>query len=32
MLTIGLGEPPESITGVKALVLEHFGVTAIAGR
>ena len=26
MLTIGLGEPPASITGIKALVLEHFGV------
>ena len=29
MLTIGLGEPPSSITGVKALVLEHFGVAAV---
>jgi hypothetical protein len=26
MLTIGLGEPPASITGLKALALEHFGV------
>jgi Type I phosphodiesterase / nucleotide pyrophosphatase len=26
MLTIGLGEPPASITGIKALLLEHFGV------
>ncbi len=26
MLTIGLGEPPGSITEIKALVLEHFGV------
>src|SRR5258707_14793204 len=24
MLTIGLGEPPDSITGIKGLVLEHF--------
>ena len=29
MLTVGLGEPPASITGIKALVLEHFGVTAL---
>ena len=29
MLTIGLGEPPASITGIKALVLEHFGVAAV---
>ena len=26
MLTVGLGEPPASITQIKALVLEHFGV------
>jgi hypothetical protein len=26
MLTIGLGEPPGSITEVKGLVLDHFGV------
>ena len=26
MLTIGLGEPPESITGLKGLLLSHFGV------
>jgi hypothetical protein len=32
MLTIGIGEPPASITQVKALVLEHFGVAALAGR
>jgi hypothetical protein len=30
MLTVGLGEPPASITDVKALVLEHFGVGAVA--
>jgi hypothetical protein len=30
MLTVGLGEPPTSITEVKALVLEHFGVGAVA--
>ena len=29
MLTVGLGEPPASITGIKGLLLEHFGV---AGR
>ena len=27
MLTVGLGEPPASITGIKGLLLEHFGVT-----
>jgi hypothetical protein len=27
MLTVGLGEPPASIAGIKALLLEHFGVT-----
>jgi type I phosphodiesterase/nucleotide pyrophosphatase len=26
MLTIGLGDPPASITGIKPLLLEHFGV------
>lgn len=26
MLTVGLGEPPSSITGIKGLVLRHFGV------
>jgi predicted AlkP superfamily pyrophosphatase or phosphodiesterase len=26
MLTVGLGEPPASITGIKPLVLGHFGV------
>jgi type I phosphodiesterase/nucleotide pyrophosphatase len=26
MLTVGLGEPPDSITGIKALALAHFGV------
>jgi hypothetical protein len=26
MLTVGLGEPPASITGVKGAVLEHFGL------
>ena len=25
MLTVGLGEPPASITGIKGLVLAHFG-------
>jgi predicted AlkP superfamily pyrophosphatase or phosphodiesterase len=29
MLTIGLGEPPDSITGIKALVLAHFGLAAV---
>ena len=32
MLTIGLGEPPASITGIKALVLEHFGVAVARTR
>jgi hypothetical protein len=27
MLTVGLGEPPASITGIKGLLLNHFGVT-----
>jgi hypothetical protein len=27
MLTVGLGEPPASITGIKALVLDHFGMS-----
>jgi predicted AlkP superfamily pyrophosphatase or phosphodiesterase len=26
MLTVGLGDPPASITGIKALLLAHFGV------
>jgi hypothetical protein len=26
MLTVGVGPPPASITGIKALVLEHFGL------
>ena len=26
MLTVGLGPPPASITGIKGLVAEHFGV------
>jgi len=26
MLTVGTGPPPDSITGIKGLVLEHFGV------
>ncbi len=34
MLTVGLGEPPDSITGIAPLVLEHFGVEppAYVGR
>jgi hypothetical protein len=28
MLTVGLGEPPASITGIKELVTTHFGVHA----
>jgi hypothetical protein len=32
MLTVGLGEPPASITGVKGLVLEHFGLAAVPAR
>ena len=32
MLTVGLPAPPESITGLKALVLDHFGVGAVAAR
>jgi hypothetical protein len=32
MLTVGLGEPPASITQVKGVVLEHFGVAALASR
>jgi hypothetical protein len=27
MLTVGLGEPPASITGIKGLILDHFGVS-----
>jgi hypothetical protein len=30
MLTVGLGEPPESITGIKGLLLAHFGVEVAA--
>ena len=30
MLTVGLGEPPESITGIKRLLLAHFGVEVAA--
>ena len=26
MLTVGLGDPPDSITKIKRLLLEHFGV------
>jgi hypothetical protein len=26
MLTVGLGEPPDSITGIKSLALAHFKV------
>jgi hypothetical protein len=32
MLTVGLGEPPASITQVKGVLLEHFGVAALASR
>jgi hypothetical protein len=32
MLSVGLGEPPASITEIKARMLEHFGVAALAGR
>jgi hypothetical protein len=28
MLTVGLGEPPASITGIKGALLAHFGVAA----
>ena len=27
MLTVGLGDPPASIMGIKRLVLDHFGVS-----
>jgi predicted AlkP superfamily pyrophosphatase or phosphodiesterase len=27
MLTVGLGEPPSSITGIKGLVADHFGIS-----
>ena len=27
MLTVGLGEPPASITGIKSVVADHFGVS-----
>ena len=26
MVTVGLGEPPDSIAGIKRLLLEHFAV------
>lgn len=29
MLSVGLGEPPASITGIKALVVAHFGLTVV---
>jgi hypothetical protein len=29
MLSVGLGEPPASITGIKALVATHFGLAAV---
>ena len=29
MLTVGLGEPPASITGIKGLVLDHFGLSVL---
>jgi hypothetical protein len=29
MLSVGLGEPPASITGIKALVAAHFGLTPV---
>jgi hypothetical protein len=29
MLTVGLGEPPDSIVGIKQLVLDHFGVARV---
>jgi len=32
MLSVGLGEPPASIMEIKARMLEHFGVAALAGR
>ena len=32
MLTVGLGEPPASITGIKGLLLAHFGVAVASGR
>ena len=30
MLTIGLGAPPSSITGIKAAITKHFAVSAVA--
>ncbi len=30
MLTVGVGDPPDSITAIKALLLAHFGVTVAA--
>src|SRR5262249_21674976 len=32
MLTLGLREPPASITGIKSVILEHFGVPAAQTR
>jgi hypothetical protein len=32
MLTVGTGPPPDSITGIKGVVLEHFGVEARSAR
>jgi hypothetical protein len=32
MLTVGLGAPPASITGIKTVILEHFGVPAAQTR
>jgi hypothetical protein len=29
MLSVGLGEPPPSITGIKAVMASHFGLTAV---
>jgi predicted AlkP superfamily pyrophosphatase or phosphodiesterase len=29
MLTVGLGEPPASITGIKSLILDHFGLSVL---
>jgi hypothetical protein len=29
MLTVGLGEPPPSITGIKRLILDHFGLSVL---
>jgi hypothetical protein len=29
MLTVGLGDPPASITGIKGLILDHFGLSIL---